>query len=112
MAEEFAKHEINFIAQYQKKGFTANYHFSKGKLKNVDTKSLYSPKEVFIVAQHRYEGMSDPSDMSILYVIETEDKSKGTFLLGYGPTADLEIADFFKQIPKENYSDKESINHY
>jgi hypothetical protein len=110
MADEYAKHETDFIAQYQKKGFTDNYHFEKGTLIDSKTNRAYSPDQIFIVAEHRYEGMSDPSDMAILYVIETKDHSKGTFLLGYGPTADLEIADFFKQVPKQNYSDKESIN--
>ncbi len=111
MAKEYAKHEINFIVQYQKKGYTTNYRFSEGKLMDSETNKAYNPNEIFVVAEHRYEGMSDPSDMSILYIIETQDKLKGTFLLGYGPTADLEIADFFKQIPKENYSDKSNISN-
>ncbi|QTD38569.1 hypothetical protein JL193_04625 [Polaribacter batillariae] len=52
--------------------------------------------------------MSNPSDMSILYVIETQD-TKGTLVASYGATADLEIADFFKEIPKKNISKDENI---
>ena len=35
---------------------------------------------------------------------------KGTFLLAYGPNADTEAAEFFKNIPNTNISDKANIN--
>jgi hypothetical protein len=54
--------------------------------------------------------MSNPSDMSILYVIETNQDEKGTFLMAYGPSADSETAEFFNKIPNNNISDKENIN--
>lgn len=100
--KEFAKNEKNYIEEYQKKGYTHSYRFNEGQLVDVDSKIGYAPKDIFIVAEHRYEGMSNPSDLSILYVIETKDGKKGTFLMGYGPTANLEAADFFKEIPRKN----------
>jgi hypothetical protein len=110
MKNEFDKHEIDYIKIYQEKGFTTNYYFQDDKLINTETKTEYVPNDIFIVAEHRYEGMSNPSDLSILYIIKTNNGEKGTLLLGYGPTADLELADFFKKIPKVNVSDSENIN--
>ncbi|MGA9637446.1 hypothetical protein [Flavobacterium sp.] len=110
MKNQFDKHEIDYIKIYQTKGFTANFYFEDDKLINSDTKTPYLPNAIYIVAEHRYEGMSDPSDMSILYVIKTKNGDKGTFLMGYGPTADLELADFFNKIPEENISNEENIN--
>jgi len=107
--EEFAKHEIDYMNEYQKRGYTTIFLFQNKSLIDCDTKYGYKPEELFIVAQHRYEGMSNPEDMSILYIIETADNVKGTYLLGYGPTADLEAAEFFKEIPEENCSDKGDI---
>lgn len=104
------KHETDYINKYQNEGYTATYLFDNGSLINAETKTIYKPEEIFIVAHHRYEGMSDPDDMSILYVIETKDQTKGTHLMGYGPTADLEEAEFFKDIPKANYSKNADIN--
>ncbi|WP_281234126.1 hypothetical protein [Flavobacterium gelatinilyticum] len=98
------KHETDYIKQYQDEGYTTNYLFEDGCLIDSETKYKYQPDEIYIVAHHRYEGMSNPDDMSILYVIETKDQQKGTHLLGYGPTADLEEAEFFKDIPEENYT--------
>lgn len=111
MENEFAKHEKDFIKIYQEKGFTANFHFKNDKLITSETKNEYAPNDIYIVAEHRYEGMSDPSDMSILYIIKTNKDEKGTFLLGYGPSADLEVAEFFKKIPKSNVSNDESITN-
>lgn len=110
MANEYAKHEKGYIKEYQKKGYTANFRFDGDKLVNTDSKKEYGPEEIYIVAEHRYEGMSDPSDMSILYVLETEAGEKGTFLLGYGPNTNLEAAEFFKAIPEENCSDSANID--
>lgn len=110
MKREDSKHETDNIKRYQDEGYTANYIFENDRLVDAETKEIYDPEDVFIVAHHRYEGMSDPDDMSILYVIETKDKRKGTHLLGYGPMADLEEAEFFKDIPKANYSKNADIN--
>jgi hypothetical protein len=108
--EEFAKHEIDYIEEYQKRGYITNFLFQKESLIDTESKYGYKPEELYIVAQHRYEGMSNPEDMSILYVIETADSIKGTYLLGYGPTGDLEAAEFFKDIPEANCSDKADIH--
>ncbi|WP_299780313.1 hypothetical protein [uncultured Formosa sp.] len=109
ISDEFAKHETDFITKYQKKGYTSNYRVNGDVLVDLDTKETFSTDEVKVVAEHRYEGMSNPSDMSILYVIETPMDSKGTFLTGFGPSANLEEAEFFKAIPEENYSEKSNI---
>ena len=108
--EEFAKHEKDLIRRYEEKGYDHSYYFKDEKLIDSSTGKGYGPDEIFIVAEHRYEGMSNPSDMSILYVLETRDGSKGTLLMGYGPTADLELSEFFMKIPKSNISDRESLN--
>ena len=109
MENEFAKHEKDYIKIYQERGYTSNFYYKNNKLINSETKNEYTPDEVYIVAEHRYEGMSDPSDMSILYVIKTNKGEKGTYLLGYGPSADLELAEYFKNIPESNVSNKENI---
>jgi hypothetical protein len=110
MKREDSKHEIDYIKKYTEQGYTGTYLFEDNHLIDAETKEVYQPQDVFIVAHHRYEGMSDPDDMSILYVIETKDNRKGTHLLGYGPTADLEEAEFFKDIPKANYSKNADIS--
>lgn len=53
--------------------------------------------------------MSNPSDLSILYVLKTFDGSKGTFLASYGAKANAEVTAFFKKIPEETISNAANI---
>jgi hypothetical protein len=110
MKKDSSKNEMEYIEEYQKNGYCCNFLFKDNALLETESKYSYQPEEIFIVAHHRYEGISNPDDMSILYVIETADNKKGTYLLGYGPTADLEAAEFFKDIPEQNYSTNADIN--
>ncbi|TMM29120.1 hypothetical protein FDT66_12085 [Polaribacter aestuariivivens] len=103
-----AKNELELIKKYEEKGYTESYRVENTNLIANREKTKYTPKDVKIVAEHRFEGMSNPSDMSILYVIETKD-TKGTLVASYGAKANLEIATFFKEIPKENISEDKNI---
>lgn len=101
--KEYAKHEIDLIRKYEDKGFTHDFRHDSGKLIDLKTGKTYVPGDIKAIKQHRYEGMSNPSDLSILYVLEMEDGTKGTFLMAYGPSADFETADFFKAISEDKF---------
>lgn len=104
-----AKHELDFLELYQEKGYTENFRIEDNKLIASKKQSKFLPSQVEIVAEHRYEGMSNPSDQSILYVIEANENCKGTIINSYGPNANLEIHQFIEDIPEENKGQDESI---
>ncbi|MDX1328208.1 MAG: hypothetical protein R3299_10940 [Arenibacter sp.] len=106
MKNEFAQNEKEIIDRYEKKGYTQSYSLTNGQLMDLESKKKYAPKDVHIIAEHRFEGMTNPSDMSILYVVETKNEGKGTVLVNYNPSKSTEMALFFKEIPKENYRDQ------
>ncbi len=108
--EKYAKNEKDLIRRYEKMGYDHLYRFQDGALVDTNTNEKFSPEDILIVAEHRYEGMSNPSDLSILYIIESRSGNKGSMLAGYGPSANLELAEFFKEIPEENISNKVNIN--
>tara|TARA_R110002049_G_scaffold70687_1_gene182557 strand:+ start:83295 stop:83621 length:327 start_codon:yes stop_codon:yes gene_type:complete len=105
------KSERDYIEAYQKKGYDCEFRMVKGSLIELKTKRTYRPKDINIVAEHRFEGMSNPSDMSILYIIETNDHSKGNVLAGYGPSNNSELTEFFAKIPIEQCSNIVNINN-
>ena len=105
--ENYAKHEQDLIRKFEAKGYSKNFRYASGKLIETESKKEYAPKDIHVVEEHRYEGMSNPSDMSILYIIETNDHLKGVFLRAYGPSADTDTAEFFKEIPEENFAENE-----
>lgn len=109
MRNENLQSEKDYIKVYQEKGYTKSYRIVKDKLVNATSKKEYNPFNVHIVAEHRFEGISSPSDMSILYIIETKDGNKGTVLANYSPASDTAMAEFFNSIPKENVSQVANI---
>ncbi|QLG44972.1 hypothetical protein [Costertonia aggregata] len=103
------KSEKDYIKKYQEKGYTNSYRVANAMLIDLETKDEYKPTDVHIVAEHRFEGVSNPADMSILYVIEAKNGSKGTVLANYSPASDTSMGEFFNAVPKENISQKGNI---
>ncbi|HKJ06256.1 MAG TPA: hypothetical protein VJ970_02190 [Flavobacteriaceae bacterium] len=101
MEPEGMKHETNKIDEYQKKGYTASYTFNDGYLTDLETKKKYGLDEITIKEEYRYEGYTNPDDLSMLLVIEMNDGTKGTMLVPYGPNADAELAQFIKALSKK-----------
>jgi len=81
-----------------KKGYSEDYKVNDKGLKALKTNKIYQPDEVKVVDFHRFEGTSDPGDESILYVIETNDGSKGTLVDAYGPSSDTKVTTFMKKV--------------
>ena len=100
---------MDYIRKCQAIGYTDQYRIQDEKLINVNSKKKYEPEDILILKEHRYEGMSNPSDTSLLYVIETSDGSKGSILANYGANADNSIHEFMNSIPKMNISDKNML---
>ncbi len=64
----------------------------------------YQPDDLKIIRTYRFEGESDPSDSSIIYLIEANDGLIGYSLDAYGVYSDHEndgYDDFIKKIPLE-----------
>ncbi|AUC85210.1 hypothetical protein CW731_07825 [Polaribacter sp. ALD11] len=101
--------ELDFIRKYEKLGYVNSYRVKNDVLIETKTDTGYTPFGIKVVAKHRYEGNSDPSDMSILYVIETKDGTKGTILVPFGNTNETEALEFFNKVPEENFSESENI---
>jgi hypothetical protein len=84
--------------RWTKEGFTAG----KGK--------TYRPEELEIVKTFRFEGASDPSDSSILYVIKANDGLVGYSLDAYGAYSDHDDEEgydnFIRQIPTAGHDEE------
>src|SRR4051812_29687958 len=79
-------------------GFTDQYRVEKGKLHDLTNKKNYKPKDVKAVNFYRFEGITDPEDMSILYAIETSDGRKGMLANAYGLYSDDDTDTFMRQV--------------
>lgn len=90
---------VNVLNRLQKDGYKYDFKVSQdGKLCTMEEKDQFSAEEVRIVDHYRFEGESNPDDMSILYAIETKSGLKGTISNSYGPYADENVDTFLKQV--------------
>lgn len=90
---------VNVLNRLRKDGYTYDFKVSgEGTLCTMEDKHTFGPDQVRIVDFYRFEGESDPDDMSILYAVETSTGLKGTISNSYGPYADAKVDDFLKQV--------------
>lgn len=65
---------------------------------------FYQPQDLKIIKTFRFEGESDPSDSSILYVLEGNDGTIGYSANAYGAYSnhdDMHYDDFIRKVPVE-----------
>jgi hypothetical protein len=65
------------------------------------TEKRYLPHNLVITETYRFDGMSNPSDMCILYIIKSSDGIIGYSLDSYGTYSNHEKGyyDFMKEVP-------------
>ena len=71
---------------------------------SVGNGKFYQPEDLKIIRTYRFEGESDPSDSSILYVIEAKDGLIGYSIDAYGVYSnhdDVQYDDYIRRIPVE-----------
>lgn len=88
----------------KKEGFTEEFIYREGKLLGRNNNKSYNNEECILIEYCIHEGMSDPSDQSILFLIECEDETKGCLSSAYGIYAETELIDFCVSLKKKNHS--------
>ncbi len=81
-----------------------------GKMQSANLNKIYNPQDLTIVKTYRFEGMSDPADNSVLYLIEDKDGDLGYMLDAYGIYTDNEgpaFDDFLKKMPVADRDEQE-----
>jgi hypothetical protein len=87
------------MKKLEEKGYKHQFRVEGGRLVSMtDPKKKYKAVEVQAANFFRFEGITDPEDMSILYAIETTDGQKGTLVDAYGLYSDDETGDFMKEV--------------
>ncbi|MBT1702428.1 hypothetical protein [Chryseosolibacter indicus] len=91
--------------ELKERGYKEDFRVDEDGLKTYgNSDKAYQSNEIKILNFYRFEGVSDPGDMAVLYVIETNDGIKGTLSDGYGPYASEDVSKFIvkvKEIQKE-----------
>lgn len=88
------------VNRMKEEGYREDFQVTDKGLVTFDKSKSYTPHQVRIMSFYRFEGESDPGDNTVLYVIETDDGTKGTLVDGYGAYAGEEVAKFIVEVEK------------
>jgi hypothetical protein len=83
--------EAAAIAALRQDGFTGDFAASDGELQLIGADRRFRPEDCRILNHFRFEGTSDPGDMSIVYALETRDGTRGILVDAFGTYADPEV---------------------
>jgi len=81
----------------RQRGFNSTFEPVDGRLKSQQTGRLYAPEVLRIIEHHRYEGASNPDDMSVVYAIDTIDGERGVVVDAFGTYSDPVLGDLLRR---------------
>ena len=71
-----------------RRGFSEHFRVVDGGLQALGTGERFRPDDLVIREYHRFEGVSDPDDMAIVYAIEGTGGVRGTLADAFGVYSD------------------------
>ena len=89
---------VEALTALNKQGYSSSFKVNHGKAICIETKEEFLPVNMTIVEYHRFEGDTDPADMSVIYVIDCSNGIKGCLIDAYGAYADEEISEFLLSV--------------
>ena len=91
--------------ELRKNGYSADFKLEDGEMKCTENGKAYTPNDMQIIEFHRFEGDSDPADMSIVYAIECSDGTKGSIVGAYGTYGSVRLDDYMKEVKVADRTD-------
>jgi len=97
--------ERTAIECLDREGFTEHFAVDGASLRGLEGGKVFRPDEVVIRKLARFEGVSDPDDMSIVYAIESRDGTRGTLIDAFGVYSDPLVGDFVDAVARTRAED-------
>jgi hypothetical protein len=89
---------VEAIEDLKKRGFTANFEFLDETFRDVDSGKIFKADGLTIVEHYRFEGASDPDDMSVVYAIESDAGLRGSIADAFGVYANPALGRFLEKV--------------
>ena len=80
------------------RGFTANFEFLERTFRDLESGKTFTADQLTIVEHYRFEGASDPEDMSVVYAIESHDGTRGIIADAFGTYANPDLGAFLNKV--------------
>ena len=89
---------VECMNKLHEQGYKKQFKVTDGKLDCLECDTRYTAEQIKINEFYRFEGESDPADMSVVYAIETEDGLKGTLVESFGTYSEEGIGEFLQKV--------------
>lgn len=86
------------MEELRSRGFTANFEFLNQAFRDLESGKTFTADELTIVEHYRFEGASDPEDMSVIYAIESNDGTRGIIADAFGTYANPDLGAFLNHV--------------
>ena len=96
------------IEKLREEGYTHDFKQCEHHLECEKLSKEFKPTEFTIVHTYRFEGMTNPSDNSVLYAIEASDGTKGILIDAYGVYADAISPEMIEKF-RVDYDDMDEV---
>jgi len=96
MKDHHLKSLSQVIKDLKRQGYKADFMYRDGKLEDMESGKSYPAEQLTILDEFRFEGQTNPDDMSILYAIKTSSGTKGTISTPYGSNANVDLDQFLE----------------
>lgn len=94
---------VRAIEALSEKGYTGNFSVTENGLLDDGKGNTFLPTEVELDEFHRFEGETNPSDSSILYVLKTKTGLNGTVVDSYGVDGSFVISEFMNKVKQKQF---------
>jgi len=86
------------VRRLEREGYTDDFRAEEGVLRALRAERRFSPEELRIDGTHRFEGVTDPADETVVFALRAADGLKGTYVVAYGPQMDPSDADVVRRL--------------
>ena len=99
MTTTFSEHTLaETIDHLNRRGFTGHFGVTANGLCELGTRVTFRAEELRLCDCFRFEGVSDPGDMAIVYAIETRTGVRGTLVDACGVYSNPAISEFVARV--------------
>lgn len=90
---------VEAIEELRERGYKSDFKLREDGMESLESGKKYKPDDMKIVEYYRFEGMTNPSDMSALFAVDChEGEEKGLIVTSYGIYADINLISFLDKV--------------
>ncbi|MFK7937329.1 MAG: phosphoribosylpyrophosphate synthetase [Saprospiraceae bacterium] len=92
---------VEATQELKSRGYKDDFKLRDEGMENLANNKFYQPDDLKIVEFHRFEGMTNPAESSMISAVELSDGRKGTIVTTYGAYSDEKMDEFLKEVEIE-----------